>query len=132
MNRGFTLLEVLLALALTALAAAAAVAVLVPIVSDAPAAAAELESRSNAHRALDRIGHDLLIEHESMPRRRVSVGDGWLTIETRSDGRRVMNRYDADSLGVDTLESELLDNDRRLVVRISDGDQSLQREYRVP
>ncbi|MEQ9097075.1 MAG: prepilin-type N-terminal cleavage/methylation domain-containing protein [Phycisphaerales bacterium] len=132
MRRGFTLLEVLLALALTALAAGAAVAVLVPMVSDAPAVAAEIESRSKAQRALNRIGHDLLIEHESMPRRRVSVGDGWLTIETRSDGRRVMNRYDADSLGVDTLESELLDNDRRLVVRISDRDQSLQREYRVP
>ena len=132
MRRGFTLLEVLLALALTALAAGAAVAVLVPMMADAPAAAADLEARSRALRALDRIGHDLLIEHESMPRRRVSVGDGWLTIETRSDGRRVMRRYDADTLGVDTLESELLDNDRRLVVRIGDRHQSLQREYRVP
>ncbi|MFI4883198.1 MAG: prepilin-type N-terminal cleavage/methylation domain-containing protein [Phycisphaerales bacterium JB064] len=132
MSRGFTLLEVLLALALTALAAAAAVAVLVPMVSDAPAAAAEFESRSKAQRALDRIGHDLLIEHESMPRRRVRVGDGWLAIETRADGRHVTHLYDADTLGVDLLEAELLDNDRRLLVQLNDRDQSLQREYRVP
>lgn len=132
MRRGFTLLEVLLALALTALAAGTAVAVLVPMVSDAPAVAAELESRSKAQWALDRIGLDLLIEHESMPRRRVSVGDGWLSVETRANGRRATERYDADVLGVDALEAELLDNDRRLVVRITDRDQSLQREYRVP
>jgi prepilin-type N-terminal cleavage/methylation domain-containing protein len=132
MRRGFTLLEVLLALALTALATGAAVAVLVPMVSDAPAVAAELESRSNTQRALDRIGNDLLIEHESLPRRRVSVGDGWLSVETRANGRRATERYDADVLGVDALEAELLDNDRRLVVRITHRDQSLQREYRVP
>ena len=132
MRHGFTLLEVLLALALTALAAGAAVAVLVPMVSDAPAVAAELESRSKAQRALDRIGHDLLIEHDSMPRRRVSVGVGWLSVETRANGRRVTTLYDSDSLGVDLLEAELLENDRKLRVRIVDRGNTFEREYRVP
>lgn len=132
MRRGFTLLEVLLALALTALAAGAAVAVLVPMMADAPAAAADLEARSRALRTLDRIGHDLLVEHESMPRRRASVGDGWLAIETRAKGQRITNRYDADSLGVESIEAELLENDRRLVVRITHRGATPKREYRVP
>lgn len=132
MRRGFTLLEVLLALALTALAAGAAVAVLVPMMADAPAAAADLEARSRVTRVLDRIGHDLLIEHESMPRRRVSVGDGWVSIETRANGQRVSNRYDTDSLDVEWIEAELLENDRQLVVRITDRTETQEREYRVP
>lgn len=132
MRRGFTLLEVLLALALTALAAGAAVAVLVPMMADAPAAAADLEARSRALRALDRIGHDLLVEHESMPRRRVSVGRGWVNIVTRAEGQRVVHRYDAQALGVVALTAELVENDRRLVVRITDRGHTLEREYRVP
>lgn len=132
MRRGFTLLEVLLALALTSLAAGTAVTVLVPMLTDAPAAAADLEARSNALRVLDRIGHDLLIEHESMPRQRASVGDGWLTIETRADGKRVTNRYDASLQGVVALEAELLENDRKLRVRIVDRGNTFEREYRVP
>ncbi|UYV13685.1 MAG: prepilin-type N-terminal cleavage/methylation domain-containing protein [Phycisphaera sp.] len=132
MRRGFTLLEVLLALALTALAAGAAVTVLVPMMADAPAAAADLEARSRATRVLDRIGHDLLIEHESMPRRRVSVGEGWFTIETRANGKRITNHYGAESLGVEWVEAELLENDRRLLVHITDRGETLEREYRVP
>ena len=132
MRRGFTLLEVLFALALTALAAGAAVAVLVPMMADAPAAAADLEARWRALRVLDRIGHDLLIEHESMPRQRVNVGDGWFTIETRANGQRVMNRYDASLQGVGALEAELLENDRKLWVRLVDRGSTFEREYRVP
>lgn len=132
MRRGFTLLEVLLALALTALASGAAVAVLVPMMADAPAAAADLEARSRALQVLDRIGHDLLIEHESMPRHRAKVGDGWLTIESRANGQRVVNRYDAASQGVGALEAELLENDRKLWVRIVDRGDTFEREYRVP
>ncbi|MCW5757964.1 MAG: prepilin-type N-terminal cleavage/methylation domain-containing protein [Phycisphaeraceae bacterium] len=132
MRRGFTLLEVLLALALTALAAGVAAAVLVPMMADAPAAAADLESRSRAQRALDRIGHDLFVEHESLPRRRVVVGDGWLTIETRSGGQRTIHRSDAPLLGVEGFEAKLKENGRRLVVRITDGGRDIVREYRVP
>lgn len=132
MRRGFTLLEALLALALTALAAGAAVAVLVPMMADAPAAASDLEARSNALRILDRIGHDLLIEHESMPRQRVNVGDGWLTIESRANGQRIVNRYDAGLQGVGTFKAELLENDRKLMVRIVDHGDTFEREYRVP
>ena len=132
MRRGFTLLEVVLALALTALAASAAVAIFVPMVGHAPAAAADLESRSRARQALGRIGHDLLIEHEFLPRRRVSAGDGWLTIETRADGRRAMNRYDANTLGVESIEFELLEDGRRLSVRITHDGDTLEQEYRVP
>lgn len=132
MRRGFTLLEVLLALALTSLAAGTAVTVLVPMMADAPAAAADLEARSNALRVLDRIGHDLLIEHESMPRQRANVGDGWLTIETRANGKRVTNRYEASLQGVGAFEAELLQNDRKLRVRIVDRGNTFEREYRVP
>jgi prepilin-type N-terminal cleavage/methylation domain-containing protein len=132
MRRGFTLLEVLLALALTALAAGAAAAVLVPMMANAPAAAADLEARSHAFRVLDRIGHDLLIEHESRPRKRVGVGNGWLTIETRANGQRVTNRYDAASQQVASLHAELKENDRTLRVRIVDRGDTFEREYRVP
>lgn len=132
MRRGFTLLEILLALALTALAAGAAVAVLVPMMANAPAAAADLEARSHVFRVLDHIGHDLLIEHESMPRQRVTAGDGWLTIETRANGQRVTNRYDAGSQNVASLHAELFENDRKLRVRIVDRGATFEREYRVP
>jgi|GEM_PF-3685356 len=132
MRHGFTLLEVLLAIALTALAAGAAVAVLIPMMADAPAAATDLEARSRALRVLERIGHDLFIEHESMPRRRVRVGDGWLEVETRANGRRIARRYDANSQEVASFEAELFENDRKLFVRIVDGAGTFEREYRVP
>ncbi|WP_458789224.1 prepilin-type N-terminal cleavage/methylation domain-containing protein [Adonisia turfae] len=132
MSRGFTLLEVLLALALLALAAGATVSALLPLAADASALAGDIETRSRVDLALDRIGHDLLIEHESMPRRRVAVGDGFLTIETRRDGSRQTHRYDAQTLSVDSLEAELHDNDRRLRVRVIAGGVASQREYRVP
>lgn len=132
MKSGFTLLEMLFALALTSLVAGAAVAVLLPMMADAPAAAADLEARSRAIRVLDRIDHDLLIEHESMPRQRVSVGEGWFTIETRANGQRITNRYDAGSLGVESVQAELVENDRKLRVRIDDRGDTFEREYRVP
>ena len=132
MSRGFTLLEVLLALALLALAAGATVSALLPLATDTAALADDIETRSRVDRAFDRIGHDLLIEHESMPRRRVAVGDGFLTIETRRDGGRQTHRYDAPSLGVELLEAELRENDRRLRVRVIAGGVASSREYRVP
>ncbi|NRA57221.1 MAG: prepilin-type N-terminal cleavage/methylation domain-containing protein [Phycisphaerales bacterium] len=132
MTRGFTLLEVLLALALMALAAGATVSVLLPLATDTSELATELKAASHAERALDRIGHDLLIEHESMPRRRVAVGDGWLTLETRWDGERRKHRYDAETLSLESIDAELLENGRRLRVRVSDNGEVFQREYRVP
>ncbi len=132
MRRAFTLLEVLLALALTALAATGATAVLVPLLSDAPSIAADIEARSKSASVLDQISCDLLIEHESMPRRRVEVGPGWLQLITRTEGRTVTIRYDAGSLLVDTFEAELRDTDRRLLVRVGDRGAMIEREYRVP
>ena len=132
MTRGFTLLEVLLALAMMALAAGATVSVLLPMATDASALAADLETRSRAERVLDRIGHDLLVEHESMPRRRVVIGEAWLSVETRWNGQRHTHRYGVESLGVDSIEAELVDNDRRLRVRIADNGVAYEREYRVP
>jgi len=132
MTRGFTLLEVLLALALLALAAGSTVSALLPLATDTSTLADDIETRSRVDRALDRIGQDLLIEHESMPRRRVAVGDGFVTVETRRGGSRRTHRHDAPSLGVDSLEAELHENDRRLRVRVIADGAASSREYRVP
>ncbi len=132
MRRAFTLLEMLLALALTAMAAGAAVSFLMPLLRDVPAIAADIESRSRAERTLDRIAQDLLVEHESMPRRRAMVENGVLTIVTRAEGHRVACQYSAERLGVDGFGAKLLDSDRTLLVRVTDGDGVFTREFRLP
>jgi len=150
MSRGFTLLEVLLAIALTAMVAGAGAAIIVPLSRHVPAMAQRAHADAAAHRFTGQIALDLLVEHESLPRQRVSIKGGVLSIVTRDKGVRLTRTYrqDGDSLqiahadykafvdGVRSFAATLEDNNRLLVVTYAVGDGAsahrIRREYRLP
>lgn len=99
-THGFTLLEVLFALALTTLAVGGGVAFMLPLASSVPRMAQQAQDDLIAGRILEQIGRELQAEHESMPRRRVSIERKTLTIVTRENGARIERFYHQEARGL--------------------------------